>query len=104
VRKDIAASQAQTLSAALGNAKINIVGGDGAFFDQFMRAVSLSHSVEATATSTDTMKTLLKPYLTGEREFPQDIKDILSKPGLTQDAQNLAAAAALAKFAKQDKK
>lgn len=104
VRKDIAASQAQTLSAALGNAKINIVGGDGAFFDQFVRAVSLSHSVEATATSTDTMKTLLKPYLTGEREFPQDIKDILSRPGLTQDAQNLAAAAALAKFAKQDKK
>ncbi|MDP2271984.1 MAG: hypothetical protein Q8N23_07760 [Archangium sp.] len=104
VRKDIAASQAQTMSAALANAKINIVGGDGQFFDQFVKAVTLSHSVEATATSTDTMKTLLKPYLTGERELPQDIKDVLSKPGITADAQNLAAAALLAKFAGKEKK
>ena len=59
---------------------------------------------KATATSTETMKTLMKPYLTGEREFPQDVKDILSKPGVTADAQNLAAAALLAKFAgKTDK-
>lgn len=104
VRKDIAASQAQTMSAALANAKINIVGGDGQFFDQFVKAVTLSHAVEATATSTDTMKTLLKPYLTGERELPQDIKDVLSKPGITADAQNLAAAALLAKFAGKEKK
>ena len=104
VRKDIAASQAQVMSAAMTNAKINIVGGDGAFFDQFVKAVSLSHSIEATATSTDTMKTLLKPYLTGERELPQDIKDVLSKPGITADAQNLAAAALLAKFAGKEKK
>lgn len=104
VRKDIAASQAQVLSTALGQAKINIVGGDGQFFEQFVKAVSLSHSIEATATSTDTMKTFLKPYLTGERELPQDVKDILSKPGLTADAQNLAAAALLSKFAKPEPK
>lgn len=104
VRKDIAASQAQVMATAMASAKINIVGGDGQFFDQFVRAVSLSHAVEATATSTDTMKTFLKPYLTGERELPQDIKDILSKPGVTQDAQNLAAAALLSKMAKPEKK
>ena len=69
VRKDIAASQAQVMSAAMSSAKINIVGGDGQFFDQFVRAVSLSHSIEGVATSTDTMKTLLKPYLSGEREL-----------------------------------
>ncbi len=103
VRKDIAASQAQVLSTAFANAKINIVGGDGQFFDQFVKAVSLSHAVEATATSTDTMKTLLKPYLTGERELPQDLKDILSRPGVTADAQNLAAAALMTKLAKPEK-
>jgi uncharacterized membrane protein YqiK len=104
VRKDIAVQSAHVLSTALGQAKINIVGGDGQFFDQFVKAVSLSNAVEATATSTETMKTLMKPYLTGEREFPQDVKDILSKPGVTADAQNLAAAALLAKFAGKTEK
>ncbi len=103
VRRDIAASQAQVMATAMASAKINIVGGDGAFFDQFVRAVSLSHAVEATATSTDTMKTFLKPYLSGERELPQDLKDILSKPGVTQDAQNLAAAALMSKLATPSK-
>ncbi|MFT3709180.1 MAG: hypothetical protein QM817_16175 [Archangium sp.] len=104
VRKDIAASQAEVLAKSLASAKINIVGGDGAFFDQFVRAVSLSHSIEATATSTDTAKTLLKSYLDGTRDLPQDIKDVLSRPGLPQDAQNVAAAALMAKMSKAEKK
>ena len=91
------------MATAMASAKNNTVGGDGAFFDQFVRAVSLSHAVEATATSTDTMKTFLKPYLSGERELPQDLKDILSKPGVTQDAQNLAAAALMSKLATPSK-
>jgi uncharacterized membrane protein YqiK len=101
VRKDIAQAQAEILAKSLANAKINIVGGDGAFFDQFVKAVSLSHSIEATATSTDTAKTLLKSYLSGERDLPQDLKDILSRPGLPQDASNVAAAALMAKMTKQ---
>ncbi|MFO0599211.1 MAG: hypothetical protein U0228_28145 [Myxococcaceae bacterium] len=104
VRKDIAQSQAEVLAKSLASAKINIVGGDGAFFDQFVKAVSLSHSIEATATSTDTAKTLLKSYLTGERDLPQDLKDILSRPGLPQDASNVAAAALMAKMTKNEKK
>lgn len=102
VRKDIAASQAQVLATALTNAKINIVGGDGQFFDQFVKAVSLGHSFEGAATSTDTMRTLLKPYLEGDRSLPEDLKEILSKPGLTQDAQNLATAALLSRLVKDD--
>ncbi|MBL8915476.1 MAG: hypothetical protein JNM17_32530, partial [Archangium sp.] len=104
VRKDIAASQAEVLAKSLATAKINIVGGDGAFFDQFVKAVSLSHSIEATATSTDTAKTLLKSYLDGTRDLPQDIKDILSRPGLPQDASNMAAAALMSKMTKSEKK
>lgn len=104
VRKDVALSSAQVLSTALTNAKINIVGGDGQFFDQFVKATSLAHAVEQGATGTETMQTLLKPYLTGERQLPEDLKEILSRPGITQDAQNLAAAAALTKLAKNDKK
>ena len=104
VRRDIAASQAEVLAKAMATAKINIVGGDGQFFDQFIKAVSLSHSIEATATSTETTRTLLKSYLSGERELPQDLKDILSRPGVSQDAQNLAAAALMSKLAKPEQK
>jgi len=104
VRKDIAASQAQVLATALTNAKINIVGGDGQFFDQFVKALALGHSIEGAATSNDTMKTLLKPYLDGERSLPDDLKDILSRPGVTQDASNLAAAALMTRLVQQDGK
>ncbi len=103
VRREVAAHSAQVLSQALANAKINIVGGDGQFFDQFVKAVSLSHAVEQAATGTETVQQLLKPYLSGERDLPEDLKEILARPGLTQDAQNLAATAALAKLAKHEK-
>ncbi len=104
VRRDVSANSAKVMANALQTAKINIVGGDGAFFDQFVKAVTLSHSVEQAATGTETVQTLLKPYLSGERALPEDLKEILSRPGLTQDAQNLAAAAALAKLSKSEKK
>lgn len=98
VRKDIAASQATVMAEAMSKAKINIVGGDGQFFEQFVKALSLSHSIENVATGTDTMKHLLKPYLTGERDLPADLKEILSRPGVPQDAQALAAAAMMSKL------
>ncbi len=102
VRKDIASSQAEVLARALTNAKINIVGGDGQFFDQFVKAVSLSHSFDGAVTQGDAVRTLLKPYLEGNRSLPEDLKEVLSRPGLTQDAQNLAVAAALSKLVKSE--
>lgn len=102
VRKDIAASQAEVLARALGNARFNIVGGDGQFFDQFIKAVSLSHSFDGAVENGDALRTLLKPYLDGERSLPEDLRDVLSRPGLTQDAQNLAVAAALSKVVKSE--
>ncbi|MEW6434570.1 MAG: hypothetical protein AB1730_23975 [Myxococcota bacterium] len=102
VRKDIAASQAEVLARAFTNAKFNIVGGDGRFFDQFVKAVSLSHSFDGAVTNGDSLRALLKPYLEGNRSLPEDLKEILSRPGLTQDAQNLAVAAALSKMVQSE--
>jgi uncharacterized membrane protein YqiK len=58
-RKDIAASQAQVLSRAFEHAKFNIVGGDGAFFDRFVKAVSVGQSVEAAVDQSSHIKALL---------------------------------------------
>ncbi len=100
VKKDIAQSQATVMAEAMGKAKINIVGGDGAFFDQFVKAVSLGNSVDGAIQNSESLKTFLKGYLEGSDSLPADLKEILSKPGLTQDAQNLAFATVLARIAK----
>jgi uncharacterized membrane protein YqiK len=92
VRRDIAASQAQVMAQAMGNAKINIVGGDGAFFDSFVRAVSLGQSVDATIGNSEQLKVLLK-----------DVKAVLSRPGVTGDVQNLTSAALMSRLAREEK-
>ncbi|NRA68219.1 MAG: flotillin family protein [Pseudobacteriovorax sp.] len=47
VSRDIAKNNAQVISKALENAKIDIVGGDQIFFDKLISAVSNSKSIEA---------------------------------------------------------
>ncbi|MEI7892957.1 MAG: hypothetical protein WCI05_07690 [Myxococcales bacterium] len=63
IRRDVATAQAQVLAQAFGNAKINIVGGDGAFFDRFVRAISLGQSVEGVLGQSDTVKSLVEGLL-----------------------------------------
>ena len=98
-KKEIASSQASVMGKALGNAKVNIVGGEGKFFDQFMRAVTLGQSADAALESSQTLQQALAPYLDGSRSLPEDVKEILSRPGLTTDASNVALTALLAKLA-----
>jgi uncharacterized membrane protein YqiK len=99
VRKDIAEAQASVMASALGNAKVQIVGGDGAFFDRFMKAISMGQSVDGTLEHSESLRKVFSGYLNGEKDLAGDIKEILSKPGLTNDAQNLAMAALLHRMA-----
>ncbi len=98
VRQHVAEAQAKTMGEAFAHSKINIVGGDGAFFDRFVKAVTLGQTVDGAIDNSETFKTLMKGYLDGNKDLPQDLKDILSKPGITGDLQNLAIAQALSKF------
>jgi uncharacterized membrane protein YqiK len=100
VRKDIAASNATVMANAMQHAKINIVGGDGQFFDQFMKAVTMGQQVDGAINNSESLQTFLKGYLSGDQNLPADLKEILSKPGLTQDAQNMAVASLLTRLAK----
>jgi uncharacterized membrane protein YqiK len=99
MRKDIAHAQASVMGKAMESAKINIVGGDGAFFDRFVKAVSLGQSADGMIDNSETLKTLLSDYLTGDSSFTGDVRDILSKPSLDSTAiRNLTISAALSKF------
>ncbi|HEU4404781.1 MAG TPA: SPFH domain-containing protein [Polyangiaceae bacterium] len=58
-RRDVAAAQAQVLAGAFSKANINIVGGDGQFFDRFIKAVSIGQTVEAALDHSGTLRGLV---------------------------------------------
>ncbi|HEY8075112.1 MAG TPA: hypothetical protein VIF62_13405 [Labilithrix sp.] len=67
-KKDVAAAQAQILAQAFTNAKFNIVGGDGAFFDRFVKAVSVGQAIDGAMNSSDTVKSLVERAVRPEDE------------------------------------
>ena len=83
--KVIAEHQAHVLAAALEHAKINIVGGDGEFFDRFVKAVSTGNAIDGTIQSSETLKKLLGEYLDGKKSLPADIKEVLTRPSVSAD-------------------
>jgi hypothetical protein len=64
-RKDVVAAQAQVMAEAMSKAKINIVGGDGQFFDRFVNAVSLGQAVEGALGQSDTLRHLVNSVVSG---------------------------------------
>lgn len=71
-KRDMAGVQAEVLSAAFQQAKINIVGGDGKFFENFMRAVTLGQSVEGALDQSDMLRNIVG-HVTGARlDAPQE--------------------------------
>ncbi len=58
-RRDVAGVQAEVLRAAFEHAKINIVGGDGQFFQRFMQAVTVGQSVDAAVENSETLRGLV---------------------------------------------
>ncbi|MCA9574277.1 MAG: hypothetical protein H6726_02700 [Sandaracinaceae bacterium] len=100
VRQHVAQAQAEVLAQAMAQAKINIVGGDGEFFDRFVKAVTLGQSADAFVDGSSSVKTLLKDYLDGDKSLVADVKDVLSAPRVgSEDLKNLGVTALLARLA-----
>jgi uncharacterized membrane protein YqiK len=76
--KEIAAHQAQVLAKALSDADINFMGGDGQFFNQFMNAITLGKSIDGLVNESQTMQTVFKDHLNGERNLMDDLKGVLA--------------------------
>ncbi len=92
----VAQQNSAVMAEAMKHAKFDIVGGDGAFFDRFVRAVSAGKGIDAAVDRSDVLKKLAAEYLDGNRSLPDDLKEVLK--GLSSgDSANLAAAAALLK-------
>jgi len=71
-KKDIVQAQALVLAEAMGKARINIVGGDGQFFERFISAISLSQSVDGALEQSDTLRALVSE-LSGRADGSPDL-------------------------------
>ena len=97
--RDVAEAQASVLAKGLEQADIDIVGGDTVFFDRLMGSITLGKSIDGFVQNSDVARTLAGPYLNGDANLAEDLKQILSSLG-TDDVKNLSMSAMLMKMMK----
>lgn len=101
-QKDIAAEQATVLSTALGNAKIDIVGGEGDYFERFVNALAVGKGIDGAIAKSETLQVALKDHLTGERDLVGDLQGLVGALGSSSsELQNLSVTALMAKVMKE---
>jgi uncharacterized membrane protein YqiK len=97
----IAKDQAEVLGKALQNAKIDIVGGEGDYFDKFVKALSIGKGIDATVDKSRVLQVGLKDHLTGERDMVGDLRSLVGALGSSSgELQNLTVAGLLARVAR----
>ena len=64
--KDIAKDQAEVLATALGKAKIEIVGGEGDFFNSFAKSLSVGKAIEGVVGKSPVVQDVLARLLNGK--------------------------------------
>lgn len=80
-QEKIAAQRAEILKEAFAAASINIVGGDGGFFDKFVNAVSVGHAVDGAVNSSSHLQSVLGDYLDGPRSLPAEVLEAVGGLG-----------------------
>ena len=73
-------SQAKVMAEAMGKADIKIVGGDGQFFDRFVKAVSLGNSIDGVVDNSEVVRKALGDRLDNGKLL-QDVKDVVASIG-----------------------
>jgi uncharacterized membrane protein YqiK len=77
VRRQVAESQAAVLAAGLEGADIDIVGGDGVFFDKLVNSISLGKSVDGFVANSEVAQALGGRWLDGSGSFTDDVSRLL---------------------------
>lgn len=67
-KTSVAEAQAKILAQAFTNAKFNIVGGDGAFFDRFVKAVSVGHAIDGAVDASPHVRGLVESAMKPDDE------------------------------------
>jgi uncharacterized membrane protein YqiK len=82
-RVAMAEYQSKVMSEAMGNADIKIVGGDGQFFDRFVKAVSLGNAIDGVLDNSSVVQRLAAPHLNGNghHDVLDDVKAMARAAG-----------------------
>lgn len=98
----IAKEQAAVLATALGNAKIDIVGGQGDYFERFVNALAVGKGIDGAIAKSQTLQVALKDHLTGERDLVGDLQGLIGAlGGSAPELQNLSVAALVTKVVQE---
>ncbi|WP_211361213.1 flotillin family protein [Colwellia hornerae] len=81
----LAEKQAGVLATALSEANINIMGGDGEFLRQFMSSITVGKSIDGLVNESETVKTLFKDHLNGDRNIMDDLGGVLAGAAQTSE-------------------
>ena len=97
VQKEIAEQQAHVLGEALKTAKIDIVGGDGEFFEKITGAITTGKSVDRMIENSKALQDVKETFFNGDPDyFQSQFKSYVEKFGLSsEDLKNLTISAAL---------
>lgn len=101
---EIAKEQAELLGKAMANAKIEMVGGDGRYFESFVNSLAVGKGIDSAIAKSDTLKLALKDHLNGDRNMVDDLNRIVGAlGGSSSEAKDLAIASLLSKAGKDSK-
>ena len=95
--RKIADARAEILKEALATAKINIVGGDGQFFERFINAVSVGKSMDGFIDNSNSMQQVFGHYLNGDGNLPAELMETLQGMS-TADVQHLTVSSLLGRM------
>ena len=100
VQKEIAEQQAHVLGEALKTAKIDIVGGDGQFFEKITGAITTGKSVDRILENSKALQDVKESFFNGDPDyFNAQFKAFVDKFGLkSEDLKNLTISAALSQM------
>jgi hypothetical protein len=81
--------QSKVMASAMGKADIKIVGGDGQFFDRFVKAVSLGQSIDGVVENSEVVRKAVGDRLENGKLI-QDVKDVVGAlGGASEEVKNL---------------
>jgi uncharacterized membrane protein YqiK len=80
-QQSVAREQAEVLAQALKQAKLEIVGGDGEYFDRFMRSLSIGRGIDAAIGQSELLAHNAQAYREGTRDVVADARDLVAALG-----------------------
>lgn len=100
IQADIAGAQAKVVAEALKSAKIELIGGEGQFFNQIAQAVTTAKKVERALEHSPALRDVKETFFTGDgTQFRDELKRIIDMFGVTAaDVRDLTVTAAISQF------